>query len=110
MEKYALVEHFKLVKNGTIEGMKCNYYQGNNGNILIYYTQAKKALKIKNEVGFLELFEDKHCDDIFPYFIEIGIRDDKHTLNPDFYLTPRLLKKALKITKQDPEIISELDL
>ena len=112
MENYALIEHFKLVKNGTVEGIKCDYFQGSQGNILLKWSEIIKFLKIKNDGDFCSIYEDKYFDELYPYYHNIFSLDDEDYIynDPRRYLEPEGLRKIIELTKEDPEIISELDL
>ena len=110
MENYALIEHFKLVKNGNVEGIKCDCFQGNQGNILIPREQIIESLKIKNDGGFAEIYEKDYLNELYPYYAQISSQSSGFGNTPDLYLDIEALKKVIEITKEDPEIISELDL
>jgi hypothetical protein len=112
MENYALIEHFKLVENKSVEGIKCDYFQGSQGNNLIPKTKINEYLKIKNREGFFVLYEENYYDELLPHSVQTYSQHTKY-LSIELstsYLEPEGLRKVIEITKEDPEIISELDL
>jgi hypothetical protein len=114
MKNYEMIEHFKLVKNGTVEGIKCDFFKGSQGNILIPLSKITDTLKIKNEGNVYNVYPNKYIVELNPYYIPIYSPKEKGNNNscnfPKLYLDSEGLRKFIEITKNEPEIISELDL
>jgi len=101
MENYALIEHFKLVKNGNVEGIKCDYFQGNQGNILIPREQIIESLKIKNDGGFAEIYEKDYLNELYPYYTQISVPGSEFDNSPALYLEPEGLRKYMESQKKN---------
>ncbi|MCF8002290.1 MAG: hypothetical protein K9K76_10605 [Halanaerobiales bacterium] len=112
MENYAMIEHFELIENGNIEGIKCDYFQGNQGNILIPREQIIESINIKNAGGFAEIYEEDYYNELCPNYVETHSQTSKYDFEAlsSTYLNIEGLRKVIEITKEDPGIISDLDL
>lgn len=94
MENYALIEHFKLVKNGKVEGIKCDYYQGNQGNILIPSGKIVEYLKNKK-------YENEEINELYPYYTQISVPGSEFDNSPALYLEPEGLRKYMESQKKN---------
>ena len=109
---YPYGEHFKATKIILIEGIKFDCYKGNGGNILIPKEQIRKSLNIISDGGFSKI-EHKYFKELYSsYYIKVNNAYIEAPFEDylSIFLKPEGLRKIIEIIKEDPEIISELDL
>jgi hypothetical protein len=111
-KSYPYGEHFKATKIILIEGIKFDCYKGETGNILIPKEQIRKSLNIISDGGFSKI-EHKYFKELYSsYYIKVNNVYIEAPFKDylSIFLKPEGLRKIIEIIKEDPEIISELDL